>query len=445
MSARIWTLPARCALAAAALSFAMAISPAGAFAGGPGVTVIGSQLDTPFTISGDQITQGADVSSRSYTVRATPGAAGTRVQRGGMSVSSLLAQAGINVSAINRIAVSRGDGSDLVLTRADLTDPSRFKDGPPVITDTGSGTRILRPVRNLRDVNARDDVDSPGASPLLIRVDDASSIPVTAHATPLSVRTGKAVTFTATAQSSAGGLSYHWDFGDGATAEGRTVTHSFDSALDQQIQVTVTGNCANFCQGLDTVTVRVGNPKPGVNTPGATNPGSGTGNPLAPGNGGGSGEGGQGGSGGGSTPGATGNVDVQAALDKLARSRAADKAKAAALVKKAADAKKAAAAKLRAQRKAAADAAQQAAQPPPPAQPGVTTVTGILLTGQGAPLQGGLPALTETPSGSKKGPQAARGTSSPAPPSVPASVALAILVITGGALRERRVVKLRTA
>jgi hypothetical protein len=49
------------------------------------------------------------------------------------------------------------------------------------------------------------------------------------------------------------------------------------------------------------------------------------------------------------------------------------------------------------------------------------------------------------PAGSPKGQQAARGTSIDAAPSIPGSVALALFVIAAGALRERRLVKLRTA
>ncbi|MEA2149107.1 MAG: hypothetical protein QOD69_937, partial [Solirubrobacteraceae bacterium] len=258
---------------------------------------------------------------------------------------------------------------------------------------------------------------------------------------PTQVRTGKDVTFTARVLSAPPGLTYHWEFGDGSSADGQTVTHSFDVALDKQVQVTVTGNCATFCQGLDSVSVRVGNPRPGPDAPGATNPGSGTGNPLAPGAGTGTGAGGPGGSGGGNPPGGTGPAAaVQATLQELARQRAAEKAQK--------QARKDAAAKRRAdaaQRAADADLAQREVSPAEVTRPSGLTVTGILLAGQGAPLQGGLPPLPATPAGSPKGEQAARGTSIAGTPSVPGSVALAILVIGLGALRERRIVRLRTA
>jgi hypothetical protein len=358
-----------------------------------------------------------------------------------MSVRSLLQRAGVDPSSIRKVAVSRRDGSDLVLTRADLAEPPPSADGPAVINDNGSSTRILRPSRNSRDINARDDIISPvGAGPLVVRVDDATSLSVTAKASPEQVRAGKDVTFTASVQSGQGPFTYHWDFGDNATGEGARVTHSFDGALDAQVQLTVTGSCASFCLGVDTVSVRVGNPTPGPNTPGATNPGSGTGNPDAPGSGTGDGAGGPGGSGGGDVAGATGEASVQAVVAELARQRAAEKAKEQARVKRLADRKRAAA-----KRAAAADRAQRRVSPAEVTRPSGLTITGVLLQGQGAPLDGGLPPLPSTPAGSPKGVQAARGTNQVDTASVPAGVALALLAMSAGALRERRTVKLRVA
>lgn len=441
MPARTRTLPARCALAAATLNIALAICPAGALAGGPGVTVIGRALPEPLTLSGDQISAASDVPSHSYTLRDRPGGPTRKVQIGGMSVRSLLQRAGVDPSSIRKVAVSRRDGSDLVLTRADLAEPPPSADGPAVISDNGSGTRILRPARNSRDANGRDDVISAGsAGPLVLRVDDATSLSVTARANPTQVRAGRDVTFTASVQSGQGPFTYHWDFGDNGTDEGARLTHSFDGALDAQVQLTVTGSCSSFCLGVDTVTVRVGNPTPGANTPGATNPGSGTGNPDAPGSGTGNGAGGPGGSGGGDVAGATGQASTDAVVRELARQRAADLAKQRALDQ--APARRRAAA---ARRRAAADRAQRRVTPAEVTRPSGLTVTGVLLQGQGAPLRGGLPPLPSTPAGSPKGVQAARGTNQLDTASVPAGVAFALLVISAGALRERRIVSMRVA
>jgi hypothetical protein len=424
-------------LAALTIAVAIVITPAAALASGPGVTIIGRGLDQPYTLSGDQIAAGGDVPSTSYTKRSRIGVA-TRVQLSGMSVRSALLRAGINVNAIRRISVSRADGGDLVLSRADLSSPGPFKEGPAVISDSGAATRIFRPVRNERDINARDDVTSFNSVPLLIRVDDATSIPVTATADPTQTRTGRDIKFSAkVASGGPGGYQYHWDFGDGATDEGQTVTHSFDTALDHQVQVTVTGNCANFCQGLDAVTVRVGTPQNGPNAPGATTPGSGTGNPLAPGTGTGTGAGGPGGSGGGDVAGATGEASVQQVLRELERQRQAERAQ-----KRA----RALAAKRARQRREEADREARRVSPAEVTRPSGLTVTGILLAGQGAVLTGGLPPLkSNEPAGAPKGTQAARGTSIADAPSIPGGVAVALMVMAAGALRERRLVKLRTA
>ncbi len=438
MPARNRKLPARCALAAAALIVAIAIAPAAALAAGPGVTVIGQGLDQPFTLSGAQIASEGDVQGTTYTRRERIGSA-TKVTLSGMSVRSVLARAGVNTSSIRKVSISRPNGSDLTLTRADLGSPG-FAEGPALISDNGSTMRVFRPVRNARDLNARDDFTSLSSVPLLLRVDDATSIAVEANASPTEVKTGKDVVFTARVRSGATGLTYHWEFGDGQSAEGAKVTHSFDVALVKQVQVTVTGSCATFCQGLDSVIVRVGNPPNGPDAPGATNPGSGAGNPQAPGSGTGTGAGGPGGTGGGDVAGATGQASVQEVLRELERQRQAERDKAQARLDAAAKRKRDAA-----KRKADADRAARRVSPAEVTRPSGLTITGILLAGQGAPLEGGLPPLPSTPAGAPKGEQAARGTSIADTPSVPGGVAVVLLVIGMGALREQRLVKLRTA
>jgi hypothetical protein len=60
-------------------------------------------------------------------------------------------------------------------------------------------------------------------------------------------------------------------------------------------------------------------------------------------------------------------------------------------------------------------------------------------------LTGGLPPVKAEPAGSPKGTQAARGTSIDDAPSIPGGIALALMMMAAGALRERRLVKLRTA
>jgi hypothetical protein len=438
MARRFRTPPARCALVAVALSVATALVPAGALASGPGVTVFSKQRAQPLTLSGAQIAAAADVPARTYTRRDRPGSAGRRIRLGGLSMRGLLRLAGIDPGSVRFVSVVRADGSLAVLKRADL---AGFPEGPALVADNGSSTRFFRPVRGAGGTT--DNVVSSSAGPLEITVDAGALLAVKATASPTKVQPGKPVTFSARVRFPPPGarITYRWDFGDGTTAVGRRVTHSFDVDAEQQVQVAARGTggstarCATICGGVATVVVRVGNPRAAPDAPDASSPGSGTGNPQAPGSGTGTGAGGVGGTGGGSAPGANG-TDVQAVVRKLARSRARQRER------------ERAAARRRRQAERRAAAAERALDRPAPAertQP-LLTITGVLLAGQGAAITGTLPPVAEEkPAGSPKGVQAARGGVQDDPAPVPATVALALLVVSLGALREQRRVRLRIA
>ena len=444
MARRIQTPLVRCALAAVALGIATGLVPAGALASGPGVTVFSRQSAQPVTVSGNQIAAAADVPARTYTLRGSPGSAGRKIRLGGLSMRGLLALAGVSPSSVKFVSVVRADGSLAVLNRSDLTDPPPFAEGPALVTDEGASTRFFRPVRGAGGTNAADNVVSSGAGPLEVTVDGGTLLAVKATASPTKVKPGKPVTFSARVRFPPSGarITYHWDFGDGTTAVGPRVTHSFAFDSEQQVQVAARGtngstaSCATICGGVATVNVRVGDPQAGPKAPDATSPGSGTGNPQAPGSGTGTGAGGVGGTGGGSTPGANGTTDVQAVVRELARQRARQHARERAAARRRRQA---------AHRAAVAERALDRASPAERTRP-LLTITGVLLAGQGAAITGALPPVAEEkPAGSAKGVQAARGGVQDDPGRVPATVALALLVVSLGALAEQRRVRLRTA
>jgi hypothetical protein len=443
MRARIRTPHARCALTAAALIIAFVIAPSAALAGGPGVTVFSKQSAQPLTLSGTQIAAAADVPPRTYTLRSRSGGAGTKLRLAGLSMRGLLELAGINPSSIRFVSVIRANGSLATLNRADVLSPP-FPEGPALITDEGSTTRFFRPVRGAGGTNAADNITSSNAGPLEITVDGGTLLAVRATASTKQTKPGTSVTFSARVKFPPAGanITYHWDFGDGTTAEGQRVTHTFASEGYQQIQVAargtngVTAACRQVCGGVAAVDVRVGNPKGGTNAPDQS-PGSGTGNPNAPGSGSGAGAGGPGGSGGGDTPGGTG-PDVQAVVRRLARERAAQHAR-----ERAASRRK----REEARRLADEERAIRRVSPAEVTRPSGLVVTGILLAGQGAAVtQQQIPkAATERPAGRPKGVQAARGSVQDDPVRIPLAALLALTVGWMGALRERRGVKLRTA
>ncbi len=85
----------------------------------------------------------------------------------------------------------------------------------------------------------------PPHSVRLIKIID-TSIPAAAPSVtlkaPASAGTGDDIKLQAVvAADSAPALSYHWDFGDGTTASGRVVSHSFTRAADYNVKLTVEG------------------------------------------------------------------------------------------------------------------------------------------------------------------------------------------------------------
>ena len=396
-----------------AAGLTLGIGPAVAHASGPGVTLFTNSSAQPITLSGAQVAMGDVPASTIYTRRATAGDPGTKIRLGGISVRTLLLLNNVDPDAITFVNITRADGGQVTLRRADLADPPPFAEGPALVSDDGSATRFFRPVRGRYATNAKDEVVATADSgPLQVYV-DGGDIPVTASATPLTVKTGETVTFTARVSFRPPGarLTYDWDFGDFATSTGSaTVTHKFDSAGNKQARVSVRGRggstqrCATFCAGTDAVNVQVGE-VPARPTTTQTTPGAGNGNPQAPGSSTGTGGGGQGGSGGN----AAGTGTTPTARTPSAAAPAKPKPK---------------------------------PPPPPPKEPFGVTISGVLINDTGETVRK-LPS--GAPAGAPKGEQESSGGKTDRALEVPVSALLAFAVICLGALRERRGVRLRLA
>ena len=90
---------------------------------------------------------------------------------------------------------------------------------------------------------------------------------------------GESVTFDASGSADSDGpvSSYSWDFGDGATATGETVTHSYSSAGDYTVTLTVTDDAGGTDSASTTVSVSGGNAAPDASftvSPSSPSPGS---------------------------------------------------------------------------------------------------------------------------------------------------------------------------
>lgn len=268
------------ALAFCALSCATALglAAAPALASGPGVRLI-SHRDAAAVVdvSGAQIDAAADVRSRSYTLRSSPGSAGRKLTLTGLSIRDLLLVAGFDPDTVPFILIARDDGSLATLRRADFAGRPPFPEGPALVTDEGATTRFFRPVRGPTSVNGRDNIlVSNAAGPLDMTVGGGALLAVRAGARPRRTAVGRAVRFSARVRFAPAGaaLTYEWRFGDGTSGLGADVRHAYTEEDDFQAQVTVRGSggtgrvCEETCGGVASVNVRVGrgraSPRPGA-------------------------------------------------------------------------------------------------------------------------------------------------------------------------------------
>lgn len=314
---------------------------------------------------------------------------------GGVSIRSLLQSAGLDPAGVTFVSIQRTDGASVPLTRADFG---------AVIIDNGTTTRF---VRGSTRVTATADT-----GPLQINV-NGGDITVVASVDRNRIQAGERVTLSARVRFGPPGaaLSYEWDFNDGTLPErGQTVSHVYRFGGNYQPRVTVTGSggstgrCATECVGHDDVDVTVGEPPPKPPpTPGTGGTGGGTG--TGTGSGGGSGTG-TGGTGGGAGAG-TGDAETT--------------------------------------KPPPAPEPEPEPKPKPkpkPEKPFGVTISGVLISDPGtriSKLPGG------TPAGGSQGRRADRDAAADAALELPLTGIAALMVLSLGALRERRAVRLRVA
>jgi PKD domain len=315
---------------------------------------------------------------------------------GGVPLQSLLQAARIDVTTVAFVTVARPDGGLITLRRGDIAGAQ--------ISDNGTTTRFVRGGGTSVSATVSD-------GPLQINV-NSGDISVIASVDRSNVNAGTGVTFSADVRFAPPGaqLTYRWDFGDGSPPKtGRTIKHVYRDGNNYQARVSVTGSggstqrCATYCAGTDAVDVTVGDPpqQPKSATP---SPGAGTGDPNAAGSATGTGGGGQGGSGG---SGAGTGSDPSGTTDPAAAAKPKPKPK-----------------------------------PQPPKRPFGVTISGVLINDAGTTVEK-LPAGKAA--GAPKGQRQTAGSGSDTGIEVPLSGLLAVTLISLGALRERRGVRLRLA
>ncbi len=379
---------------------------------GPGVTIRQGAGSATTSIGGGQIA-GASNAGGTYTIRERPSDPGERISLRGLSIRGLLELAGFNAGAVRFVQVVGGDGSVITVTGPEINNPP-FPEGPAIVTDEGGTTRFVKPARSSGGTS--ESVLSVPGTPLEMTVEGGSLLSIRATASPRTAKTGQTVTFRASVRFPPPGASftYTWDFQDGTSGSGPSVTHTFNSSGNLEPRVTVRGSggstaqCASVCEGTETVEVTItGEDRDG---PLGTEEGTGGASSL-----GGTGTGGTG-SGTGSGGGGTDDTAFGAYPPEPS-------------------------AKQRPQQK----------QRPVPKSPfssdplsgaGKTIVEGVLLAGSGKTIETDL--SKGAPAGNPKPQKGEAGV--PADPSrVGLAIALALGIMWLGALQERRRVRLRVA
>lgn len=315
---------------------------------------------------------------------------------GGLSLRGLLSLAGYNPGAVRYVQVVGGDGSVITVNNAEL--------GSATVTDDGTTTRFAK--------GGATQVESVPGTPLEMTVGGNSLLSVRASASPTTVKVGQTVSFEASVRfRPPASYTYTWDFGDGSSASGASVSHRYQASGDITVRVTVRGTggstaqCASECEGTQTVDVTVtGQTRDGdLGTP----QGGGGASSLGGTGTGGTGSG-PGGGGGGTDPLGTGtSAPLQPRPTRAERPEP-----------------------------------RSPFSSDPDSGVGKTIVQGVLLAGQGEAITESLRRGAEA--GSPRPQQGTAGIASD-PSQVAGAVAFALALMTLGALRERRRVRLRVA
>jgi hypothetical protein len=249
------------------IAAASAAAPAAAGAAGILVRLPGGERH----LAPEEVAAAADRPAGTYLLRAAGTPAEPIAHPPALSVRKLVTLAGASPDALTFVTIKRPNGSLAMLGRGDLTDPSPFPDGPPIVWMDAGGTRYLRPLRGPEDVNGADNVDITGDD-LEVRVHTGPLLVVRATADRRDVRARTTVHFAAEVVTGAGqGLRWSWRFGDGASATGQAVAHAFTAPGVYEAVVTVDGSDDSGGASAP-LRVRVGAPP---KAPGETGGGSG--------------------------------------------------------------------------------------------------------------------------------------------------------------------------
>ncbi|MBX0295323.1 PKD domain-containing protein [Haloarcula nitratireducens] len=145
------------------------------------------------------------------------------------------------------------DGDSLSYTWTQTAGPSvSVSDtvSPTFTAPSVDSTTTLTFEVEVADGNGGTDTDT-----VSVTVDPVNEDPSASISGPTSAQVGEELTFDAVASDDGSIASYEWDFDDGETASGQSVTHAFDSEGDYTVELTVTDDEGATTTATQTVSV----------------------------------------------------------------------------------------------------------------------------------------------------------------------------------------------
>lgn len=197
----------------------------GAAPRGAGVTITPSDGGAARTLDLTALTDRFDVHGVSYTLREADGTTTTTTVADGISLTALLAAAGLDADAFTYIEIPHADDSSTFVLRDDL---GGGDEGPPVVWADADGVHLLRPSSGAGDANAADLVTLAGG-PIAISLKTGDPLVPRAQVAPLRARPHERIDFSASLAAGrlSPGMDYEWYFDGTGTARGANVSHRF--------------------------------------------------------------------------------------------------------------------------------------------------------------------------------------------------------------------------
>lgn len=166
----------------------------------------------------------------------------------GLSVTRLIQLAGADPATVTQVEITNPNtGLPVVLTQAEVRQPSSFLDELPAVFLDQTEAGFLRPLRAEDDMNADDAFTAPPGEALQVHITSPEPLAVHARVSSTTTTVGRPVTFFVTATGGQPGEVFkaHWRFGDGQRAKvplGATPHVYRHARVHRGITVTVRGD-----------------------------------------------------------------------------------------------------------------------------------------------------------------------------------------------------------